>query len=352
MKRFLLSLTLLLTTAGIAFAQSGSINKIWLEHGAVRDGKKGMYIHLEIQLSGFKGVQLKAIAYIEIPKNVGHKDTNGRYCTTGGDVCTSKNLTPRYDDSIYEDTRLFIPNSELHLKEGKHTYYCIVQVQGPNGFYISSDYVSFDGTGSANNNARNSHLVPAANTMPDDVNRYICYKDEKGRVASVRTSINNGDWKATVYDGATGNVYGFTRQYVDDTKWVFKGGIPGIYSSNSNVILHIALDWSYINVNGAIYDIPISKQEYDVLIPKVKGYSGNGGGYNSGSSSNSHYHNHEGSSHRDERCKYCGGGGGCSSCNGTGWKYNPYSGYHDKCPSCNGSGRCFNCHGTGKQAIY
>lgn len=352
MKRFLLLLTLLLTSAGIAFAQSVTVDKIWLEHGVVQDGETGMSIHLEIQQSGFKGVQLKAIAYIEIPKDVGHKDTNGRYCTTGGDVCTSKSLTPSYDNSTYEDFELFIPISELHLKEGKHTYYCIVQVKGPNGFYVSSDYVSFDGTGSANNNARNSHLVPAANTMPDDVNRYICYKDEKGRVASVRTSINNGDWKATVYDGATGNVYGFTRQYVDDTKWVFKGGIPGIYSSNSNVILHIALDWSYINVNGAIYDIPISKQEYDVLIPKVKGYSGNGGGYNSGSSSNSHYHNHEGSSHRDERCKYCGGGGGCSSCNGTGWKYNPYSGYHDKCPSCNGSGRCFNCHGTGKQAIY
>lgn len=66
-----------------------------------------------------------------------------------------------------------------------------------------------------------------------------------------------------------------------------------------------------------------------------------GGGYNSSGSS--------GSSSSSSLCKYCGGGGGCSSCKGTGHKYNSYSMSEDKCPSCNGSGRCFNCRGTGRQ---
>jgi len=55
------------------------------------------------------------------------------------------------------------------------------------------------------------------------------------------------------------------------------------------------------------------------------------------------------SSSSSSLCKYCGGGGGCSSCKGTGIKYNSYSMSNDKCPSCNGSGRCFNCRGSGRQ---
>jgi hypothetical protein len=45
MKRFLLSLTLLLTSAGIAFAQSVTVNKIWLEKDVTLNGKQGMKIH-------------------------------------------------------------------------------------------------------------------------------------------------------------------------------------------------------------------------------------------------------------------------------------------------------------------
>lgn len=200
-----------------------------------------------------------------------------------------------------------------------------------------------------------SHLVPAPDTMPNDVNRYICYKNKSGGLASIRTSLYNNDWKATVYARAgsegRGSVYGFTRQYTGDKEWVFRGGVAKAYSTDSNIIMYVAFDWSYIKVNGVVFDIPISKQEYDAIIPKVNVSFGNGGGYNNNSGSG-YNNNDSGRSYIDGPCKYCGGGGGCRSCNGRGYKYNPYSGHDDTCPSCNGSGRCFNCRGTGKQATY
>ena len=49
------------------------------------------------------------------------------------------------------------------------------------------------------------------------------------------------------------------------------------------------------------------------------------------------------SDNHEAMCKYCKGSGNCSSCNGKGYKYNPYSHHDDQCPSCNGIGRCFNC---------
>ena len=214
---------------------------------------------------------------------------------------------------------------------------------------------SSSSTSSSSSSSRYSKHSPMPNTLPDDVNRYICFKNRSGLIASIRSYFQNGEWKATVFfqeSRSESHLYGFTKQYVDNTKWVYKGGYAFAYTQEerTNVTLHIALNWSYIKINGHLFDIPISKQEYDNIMPRGRVYMNNGGGYNSNSgSSNS---NDSGRSYVDGPCKYCGGGGGCSSCNGRGYKYNPYSGYNDTCPSCNGSGRCFNCRGTGKQATY
>ena len=78
----------------------------------------------------------------------------------------------------------------------------------------------------------------------------------------------------------------------------------------------------------------------------------NAGNYNNGSSGNSNNSKSSSSSSSNSlkrtTCSYCGGGGGCRSCNGRGYKYNSYSHHDDACPTCNGSGRCFNCRGTGR----
>lgn len=202
-----------------------------------------------------------------------------------------------------------------------------------------------------------SKYSPAPNTLPDDVNRYICFKNRSGLIASVRSYFHNGEWKATVFfqvSRSDSHLYGFTKQYVDNTKWVYKGGYAFAYTQEerTNVTLHIALNWSYIKINGYLFDIPISKQEYDNIMPRSRVYMNNGDGYNSSSGSYNNNSNDSGRSYIDGPCKYCGGGGGCSSCKGRGYKYNPYSGHDDTCPSCNGTGRCFNCRGTGKQATY
>lgn len=366
MKRFLLSLTLLLTTAGIAFAQSVTVNKIWLEHNVTQNNEKGMRIHTEVSLIGYKDTDMKATAYIEIPKGVGHKDLNNRYHTTDGNVSASTTFCPGYENTIYEDLKIFIPLSELHLKEGKHTYYCIVQIFGPNGYCASSDYVSFDGTGSANNNA---HLAPAPGSFPNQQTIYVTNADGRGGILSLYCYYADGEKMIRCNLGSSSFLY----RYVDDApdRILFREGnyqpVYGQFNTlawRDNIYGHaivIFKDWSQVNYVRGSGDYTEYKQfttkakydEYQQALQRLNAMSTmHNGGYNSGYSGSSHQHNHEGSSHRDERCKYCGGGGGCSSCNGKGYKFNPYSGENDTCPSCNGSGRCFNCHGTGKQAIY
>lgn len=56
------------------------------------------------------------------------------------------------------------------------------------------------------------------------------------------------------------------------------------------------------------------------------------------------------------QCPICGGSGVCTSCGGTGGKWEDVGYYVGsdtkswiKCPSCNGNKRCYNCHGSGRQ---
>lgn len=142
-----LSVFCLWSAAG-TFAASATIDRIWLEHNISQDGQTGLRIHLTFTVWDMQGQQGEAVAYIESPKGVGVKDLNRRYYTTDGNVCTSEHFTPSYPGTEYSDFTLFIPNEELHLLPGSHTYYCQVCLFDAQGNDIAySDYAEFEGTG-------------------------------------------------------------------------------------------------------------------------------------------------------------------------------------------------------------
>lgn len=169
MKRFGVLILNLLVCVAIT-AANATFKKIWLEHNVIQNGEKGMTVHVSFDISGMKGQKCQAIAYFDNPKGTGVKDRNGRYCTTGGNVCSSTHFTPGYPNTTYSDLSIFIPNSELHLLPGKRTYYTRVFIQMPDGkFLANSDFASFDGTGSSQSNSNQ----PANNSNRNNLNRSI-----------------------------------------------------------------------------------------------------------------------------------------------------------------------------------
>lgn len=153
MKRILLTLIYVLAVVG-AMAGNVVFKKIWLEHNVQQNGQKGMKVHVAFSISGMQGQTCSAIAYFDHPQGTGVRDTNGRYCTTGGTVCASRTFNPNYANASFSDFAIFIPISELHLLPGKRTYYTRVFIQSPSGNFMgNSDYASFDGTGSSSNDS-------------------------------------------------------------------------------------------------------------------------------------------------------------------------------------------------------
>ena len=115
-----------LWSAAEVLAASATIDRIWLEHNVSQDGQTGLRIHLDFTVWDMQGQQGEAVAYFESPKGVGVKDLDRRYYTTDGNVSTSERFTPSYPGTEYSDFTLFIPNEQLHLLPGSHTYYCQV----------------------------------------------------------------------------------------------------------------------------------------------------------------------------------------------------------------------------------
>ncbi|RKU12753.1 hypothetical protein C6502_05250, partial [Candidatus Poribacteria bacterium] len=97
-----------------------NIFKVWVDHNQYQDSVKGMQIHVKFNVHNFKDGSGRVVAYFYKKNGDPLKDTNGRYNTTAGAVSTWGKFQPGYVKSIYNDFKLFLPYTELHMARGKH----------------------------------------------------------------------------------------------------------------------------------------------------------------------------------------------------------------------------------------
>ncbi len=122
---------------------SAEIEKVWVDHNQYRGGVKGMMIHVKFSTYKMLGKTGKCLAYFFFENGTALSDYNGSYRTIDGKVSVGESFTPRYESSIYEDFKLFMPNSELHMSNGTHSLKFFIQIQYGNTLLTTSEYVSF-----------------------------------------------------------------------------------------------------------------------------------------------------------------------------------------------------------------
>lgn len=79
------------------------------------DGEEGMTIQFKLKINGMKDKNASVVAYFYDNDGNALKDTNDKYATTKGNVCAYKDITPSYEKSSYNELKITIPYSELHL---------------------------------------------------------------------------------------------------------------------------------------------------------------------------------------------------------------------------------------------
>lgn len=292
MKRFLLSLTLLLTTAGIAFAQSVTVNKIWLEKDVTLNSKLGMKIHFFLQTDGLKDVPMSAIAYFDEPQGVGVKDTDGRWCTTSGTVAIWTDFTPPYESSVWSDFWVFVAYEDVHIKDYSKTYYCRVFIFDKQGKqYGHTEYAAFQVKQPANNNA---HLAPAAGSFPNQQTIYVTNEGGRGGILSLYCYYADGVKMIRCNLGGGSGLY----RYVDEApdRMLFTEGtfrpVMGQFNGMAwqeiprGHAIVIFKDWSQVNYVRGSGDYTEYKQfttkakydEYQQALQRLNAMSSTGGG--------------------------------------------------------------------------
>lgn len=382
-----------------------TFNKIWCERDVYQNGVKGIKIHVAFNINGMRGKKCKAIAYFDSPQGTGLPDINGNYCTSDGNVCTSTEFTPGYDNTRYDDLVIFLPNDEFHLLNGEHIYYSRVFIQGPDKKFIPdhSDFVevlhaTLSRSTSANTTSpvAQQQIKPANSSVTGKYGKregtfYFKVNEESSRIICLKFQHNDGHYYA--YNSFLDRDFDYTTDYryvlyYEDNQFYYfhkvlirkkpitekRYGIQittGFYEVVEKTFpdspkLIIAKDWSSVTIEkGALfnqqditYTIEISRDEYveiehqNQVSMKMLELFGPGGGAAPSSNSSSTTTPDNSSStlsnkHGETLCKGCYGSGKCSMCGGNGYYENRYSGNIDECSACHHTGRCGVCYGKG-----
>ena len=123
-----------------------TIENVWIEHNQYVNGQKGMIIHTHFNVHILKGVKISVAAFFFDSNEQPLRGYSGRYRTKDGIMCSGETVTLPYDDTEYEDFKLFMPYTEFNRHvTGSITEFKVgvaVGVNGGNGL-AKSDYYEF-----------------------------------------------------------------------------------------------------------------------------------------------------------------------------------------------------------------
>lgn len=105
--------------------QSAQINEVWVEHNIFQNNQKGLKIHIKFQIFNMLSLVGEIAAYFYTKPSFWRKakplkDENNSYRSQNGQVSVGSTFIPAYQNCVYHDYELFIPNFELHQPKGKH----------------------------------------------------------------------------------------------------------------------------------------------------------------------------------------------------------------------------------------
>jgi hypothetical protein len=106
-------------SSGSPAVADATFEKLWVDYDVVENGRKGMRIHVKFRVFNLKGVDSYLAIYFE--KKNGDKlyTNNTEYRSKNGQVAIYKLLTPGYEETVYDDLKLFMPYGEFNLSSGR-----------------------------------------------------------------------------------------------------------------------------------------------------------------------------------------------------------------------------------------
>lgn len=97
-----------------------TVARIWVDFNVKEGGRNGMRVHTEFTVYNLKGEDLYLALYFMQSDGTPLRTSNNSYSTSDGQVAVFSTLKPGFDETYYQDVKLFIPYDEFRLAKGKY----------------------------------------------------------------------------------------------------------------------------------------------------------------------------------------------------------------------------------------
>lgn len=334
-----------------SFGGTVKLEYLRTEHNVMHNGQKCMAMHFKVETNGYKDKKLELSCYFKDSNKTYLKDKNGHYCSKFGEVNSAYFFTPPYDNTIYKDFVIYMPNNEIHPLPEKNTYYieAILWYGTTRLVTINCDSFTMTGATKSNQNNKNNNNSNNNNGKKDGGNA-------NGIARSYRENSNSGYKIVTVYENGSRKeeIYTICPSCFGSKKCRFCGGQGGTYlryfipctiCGQSGKCMGCREDGH--NLSEIKYFDSKGNRVHTPSYPVINS-SGNSGSNSGGSSKGNNRSN-------DNRygyyaCPTCHGTGTCQTCHGTGIADSYYTAGSMECPNCKTKkGRCSVCGGTGQK---
>jgi hypothetical protein len=126
---------------------TAAVKKIWVDYNVTQDGRKGMRIHVNFEVTGLKGVDAKLVARVQKENGDFLTSTSPSFSNNSDQLEIFYDLKPGYAVTVYEDATLFLPYSEIIIRKGVWNLKLDVDLNYEGGELIQHlDYYEFEFT--------------------------------------------------------------------------------------------------------------------------------------------------------------------------------------------------------------
>lgn len=94
------------------------VNRVWVDYNITQNGRKGMLVHVNFEVTGLKGVSSNLSMRVQTDSGSYVRSTTSAYSNSAGQLRILFNMNPGYDTTVYRDATLFLPYSEINVSKG------------------------------------------------------------------------------------------------------------------------------------------------------------------------------------------------------------------------------------------
>ena len=110
------------TTTTTSKNPSATFDNIWVDYNVTQSGRRGMLVHIKCNVFDMKGQSGYLGFYFQRKDGTKLYSTNRAYKSNNrqGQLALYFEITPGYDNTVYEDMTVFMPYDEITVSRGNH----------------------------------------------------------------------------------------------------------------------------------------------------------------------------------------------------------------------------------------